>query len=115
MFNSVPVPGLLENPVWWLVALFTLVLIVKLVFDLAHMFAPSWVPEAPLVTLHKVTYAIAEPPLRMMRKGVPPIRIGRNEPNEGRDVMRLDVAYIILMLTCSILLQVLITRPLVQF
>lgn len=55
---------------------FFLVLLARLVFDYVFMFARSWRPAGPIVILLELIYSVTDPPLKALRRVIPPLRIG---------------------------------------
>lgn len=53
-----------------------LLLITRLVVDWIQMFAHSWVPRGPAVVALEVVYSATDPPIRLIRRFVPPLRVG---------------------------------------
>ena len=82
----------------YIVLLFVFVaLIVRLVFDWVQMFAREWRPRgAALVTAHAV-YSISDPPLRVLRRLVPPLRLGG---------ITLDLGFLILFIAVSVAMMI---------
>ena len=56
--------------------LFLILLITRLVLDYVQMFARSWRPRGPMLVVAEVIYTITDPPLRALRKVIPPLKIG---------------------------------------
>ncbi|MGV8976441.1 MAG: YggT family protein [Cellulomonas sp.] len=77
---------------------FFLVLLVRLVLDWVQYFVRDWRPTGPVLVVAEATYTVTDPPLRFLRRLLPPLAIGN---------VRLDVAFLVLMVACSILLSVL--------
>lgn len=65
--------GLIEAILW----LFTGFLIARLVIEWVQMFARSWTPRGPLLVLVELIFTITDPPIRFVRRFVPPLRIGQ--------------------------------------
>ncbi|GAB3687707.1 YggT family protein [Angustibacter aerolatus] len=82
----------------WIVLIFFLLLIGRLVLDWVQMLAREWRPRGPLLVVAEVVYSVTDPPLRAIRKVVPPLRIGQ---------IQLDLAFFILFLVVVLLRQVL--------
>ncbi|GMA85406.1 hypothetical protein GCM10025868_06560 [Angustibacter aerolatus] len=61
----------------WIVLIFFLLLIGRLVLDWVQMLAREWRPRGPLLVVAEVVYSVTDPPLRAIRKVVPPLRIGQ--------------------------------------
>jgi YggT family protein len=51
-------------------------LLARLVFDYVFMFARSWRPRGPMVVLLEVIYSATDPPLKALRRVLPPLRMG---------------------------------------
>lgn len=77
---------------------FFLLLLVRLVLDWVQFFVRDWRPTGPVLVVAEATYTVTDPPLRFLRRLLPPLAIGN---------VRLDVAFLVLMLACSLLLSVL--------
>jgi len=80
-----------------LLLLFMLCLIVRLVFDWVQFFARDWRPRGVVLLLAEAVYTVTDPPLRALRKVIPPLTLGS---------VRLDLAFLILFLGTSILWNV---------
>ena len=59
-----------------LLYLFLLFLIGRLVFDYVRQFARSWRPTGVVLVLAEVTYTVTEPPLKLLRRFIPNVRLG---------------------------------------
>ena len=67
--------------------LFLVLLIARLVLDYIQMFARSWRPSGPLLVLAEVVYTVTDPPLKALRRVIPPLRIGQ---------VSLDLSFLVL-------------------
>jgi YggT family protein len=56
--------------------LFLLFLIGRLVLDYVRQFARSWRPTGVVLVLAEVTYTVTEPPLKLLRRFIPNVRLG---------------------------------------
>lgn len=74
--------------------LFILLLIVRFVMDWVQMFARSWTPKGPALVLLEVVYSVTDPPIKAIRRLLPPIRIGG---------MALDLSPMIVLIICYLL------------
>ena len=68
-----PVGQIIQLILW----LFLVLLIARLVFDYIQMFARSWRPSGPLLVVAELIYTVTDPPLRALRRVIPPLRIGQ--------------------------------------
>ncbi len=76
---------------------FWLFLLARLVFDLVQAFSRGWTPRGPLLILLEFIYSVTDPPLRLLRRVIPPLRIGQ---------ISFDLAFLILLLGTNILISV---------
>ena len=72
-------------------------LLARLVFDLVQAFSRNWTPRGPLLVLLELIYTVTDPPLRLLRRVIPPLRIGQ---------VSFDLAFLILLLGTNILISV---------
>jgi YggT family protein len=56
--------------------LFFILLMIRLVVDWVQMFARSWRPTGPVLVVLEVVYTITDPPILFVRRFVPPLRLG---------------------------------------
>jgi len=70
---------------------FFLVMWVRLVFDWIRALQPDWRPRGPALVVAEAAYWITDPPLRVVRKVIPPIRIGG---------ARVEFSWSVVMLVC---------------
>ena len=80
------------------VKLYCLVLIGRLVVELVMMFARTWRPRGWVAVPIGIGYAITDPPVRLARRLIPPLRLGG---------VSLDVAFAVVLLASSLLASVL--------
>ena len=73
--------------VYFALWIFFLLLIGRLVLDYIQMFARSWRPRGPLLVVAEVVYTITDPPLKALRRVIPPLRIGQ---------INLDLSFLVL-------------------
>ena len=69
-------------------------LIGRLIFDWVFMFARSWRPSGPVVVLLEIIYSITDPPLKALRRVIPPLRLGN---------FSLDLGFLVLIIGVQIL------------
>ncbi|MGH3320211.1 MAG: YggT family protein [Streptosporangiaceae bacterium] len=76
---------------------FLLLLVARLVFEYVQMFARSWRPRGVILVLAEATYTITDPPLKLLRRFIPPLRLGS---------VAIDLSFIVLFIVVWILIQV---------
>jgi YggT family protein len=84
--------------------LFIVFLWIRFVFDWVQVFARSWSPKGVLLVGLEVVYSVTDPPIKALRRVIPPLRIG-NCALDLSFILVLVVAYILLSLTDSLLIQ----------
>lgn len=78
--------------------LFFIVLLGRLVLDWVQVFARDWRPRGAVLVVAEGIYTVTDPPLKFLRRLIPPLRLGS---------VRLDLAFLVLILVVSLLLSVL--------
>jgi YggT family protein len=53
-----------------------ILLIARIVLDWVQMLARSWQPRGAVLVLCEVIYTVTDPPLRAIRRVLPPLRLG---------------------------------------
>lgn len=77
--------------------IFLLFLIGRLVLEILQSFARQWRPTGVVLVIAEAVYTVTDPPLRLLRKVLRPVRIG---------TMMLDIAFLGLWLAVIILMRV---------
>ena len=85
--------SLIEGLLWFFIAL----LWIRFVVDWVQIFARSWTPRGVLLVALEVVYSITDPPIKALRRVIPPLRIGS---------ISLDLSFLIVMIGAYVLLQV---------
>ena len=67
--------------------LYLLVLLARIVVDWVQVLARDYRPRGPMLVLFEVVYTLTDPPLRALRRVIPPLRIGQvvNQAGLARD------------------------------
>jgi YggT family protein len=82
----------------FVVLVFFVFLIGRLVLDWIQAFARDWRPRGVVLVVAEAIYTVTDPPLKALRKVVPPLRIGQ---------IAIDLAFMILFIVTLLLLQLL--------
>lgn len=88
-----PVASVIVNVLW----LYLLVLIARLVLDIVRMLARDWQPKGFVLIVAETIYTLTDPPLNLLRKVIPPIRLG---------AVSLDIAFLVLFIGIQVLIAV---------
>ncbi|KIF74059.1 membrane protein [Streptomyces sp. 150FB] len=81
----------------YVLVVFLVVLIIRLVMNYVFQFARSWQPGKAMMVVLEGTYTVTDPPLKLLRRVIPPLRLGG---------VALDLSFFILMIIVYILLQI---------
>ena len=84
-----PVGQLIQTVLW----LYFVVLIIRLVLDYVQMFARSWRPHGVVLVLAEAVYTVTDPPLRALRRVIPPLTLGS---------IRLDLSFLVLVVLIQV-------------
>ena len=69
----------------------------RFLFDWIQALNRSWRPQGAVVIAAEVSYTITDPPIRAVRRVIPPIRLG---------AIQLDLAWTIVMIVLFILMSI---------
>jgi len=83
----------LHGLLWAFIAL----LWVRFIVDWVQVFARSWSPSGVLLVLLEVVYSVTDPPIKALRRVIPPLRLGQ---------VALDLSFIIVLIGAYLLLNV---------
>jgi YggT family protein len=90
--------GVVISVLVFVVYLFFAALICRLVLDWIQVLAKEWRPSGPVLVLAEGIYTVTDPPLKFLRRLIPPLSLG---------TIRLDLAFLVLMLAVSLTLSLL--------
>lgn len=80
-----------------LLYLFWICLIGRIIVEFIRSFARDWQPKGFLVILLELLFTVTDPPVKLLRRLIPPIRLGQ---------VRLDLSIMLLMLIVFVLIEV---------
>jgi YggT family protein len=72
-------------------------LILRLIIDYVMMFARNFRPSGMLAAALELAYTVTDPPLRALRRIIPPLRLGN---------FSLDLSFIVLFISAYVLIDV---------
>ena len=75
---------------------FIALLWVRFVFDWVQVFARSWSPSGPLLVLLEFVYSVTDPPIKALRRVIPPLRLGS---------VAIDVSFFLVLVGAFLLLR----------
>jgi YggT family protein len=80
--------------IYWALFFFIALMWIRFVVDWVQIFARSWTPTGFLLVVLEVVYSATDPPIKALRRVVPPLRIG---------TISIDLSFIIVMITAYLL------------
>ena len=83
-----------------LLNVFLALMLIRLVVDWVQVFARSWAPKGPVLFVLEIVYSATDPPIKFVRRFVPPLRLG---------AVMLDTSFL-LVLVVVYLLRILVVR-----
>lgn len=81
----------------YLIMLYLGVMLARMVLSWVPIFVPDFRPKGVVLVIAEAVYTLTDPPLKALRKVIPPVRIGNG---------MLDVAFMVLWLLLLVLQQV---------
>jgi len=81
-----------------IVWLYLIVVFGRLALDWIRVFARDWRPRGVMLVIAEAVYSLTDPPLKALRKVIPPVRIG---------AVALDLSFLVLVLGLYVLLAIL--------
>lgn len=89
---------IISQTVGLLLFLYLVVLIGRLIFDWVQVFSRDFRPTGVVLVLAEVIYSLTDPPLRALRRVIPPLRLGG---------VAIDLAFLVLIISVSLLQSIL--------
>lgn len=77
--------------------IYIVILLARLVLEYIPMFNREWRPRGVTLVLAEIVYTVTDPPIKLIRRVIPPLRIGG---------IAIDFGFAIVMFACFILLSV---------
>jgi YggT family protein len=90
--------GALRSLPGLVVLLFFIMLIGRLVLDWIQVFARDWRPQGPVLVVAEAIYTVTDPPLKALRKVIPPLRLGQ---------VQIDLAFTVLFVLTVLVMRLL--------
>ena len=87
---------ILKTVLYFLLWAYLLFLICRLIISWIQAFSRSWHPRGVLLVVAEAVYTATDPPLRLLRRYIPSLRIG---------TVALDLSFMVLFLVILVLLQ----------
>ncbi len=88
---------LISNVLLFVLTVFLIAMWARFILDWVRLLARRWRPRGVALVLAEASYTVTDPPIRLVRRVVPPLRIGG---------AALDFAWSIVLIACLILMAV---------
>jgi YggT family protein len=88
---------LLKVVLTYLLAIYLVILIGRMIIGWVQVFARSWRPTGVVLVLAEGIFTATDPPLKFLRRYIPPLRLG---------TVAMDLSYMVLFIVVLLLLEV---------
>jgi len=93
--------NILKTVLTYVLWLYLLLLIGRLIISWIQAFSRDWHPTGVILVIAEVMYTATDPPLRLLRRYIPTVRLG---------TVALDLSFMVLFLVILILLDAVVPR-----
>ena len=87
----------LREVLTYVLTIYLVVLIGRMIFSWVQAFARDWHPSGILLVIAESIFTITDPPLKLLRRFIPTVRLG---------MVALDLSFMVLFIVVLILLEV---------
>jgi YggT family protein len=95
------VMNILKIVLTYVLSLYLVVLIGRMIISWIQAFARSWYPHGLVLVVAETLFTLTDPPLKFLRRYIPTFRLG---------TVAMDLSYMVLFIVVLILLQVAVPR-----
>jgi YggT family protein len=81
----------------YVLTIYLVILIARMIFGWVQVFARDWRPHGVLLVLAEAIFTVTDPPLKFLRRFIPPLRLG---------MVAMDLSFMVLFIVVLILLEV---------
>jgi YggT family protein len=83
----------------YLLTIYLVVLIGRMIFGWIQVFARQWRPSGIVLVVAEGIFTVTDPPLKFLRRFIPPLRLG---------MVAMDLSFMVLFIVILILLEVVV-------
>ena len=87
----------LREVLTYVLTIYLVVLIARMIFGWIQVFARDWRPTGIVLVLAEAIFTVTDPPLKFLRRFIPPLRLG---------MVAMDLSFMVLFIVVLILLEV---------
>ena len=81
----------------YVLTIYLVILIGRMIFGWVQVFARDWRPTGIMLVLAEAIFTVTDPPLKFLRRFIPPLRLG---------MVAMDLSFMVLFIVVLILLEV---------
>jgi YggT family protein len=87
----------LREVLTYVLTIYLVILIGRMIFGWVQVFARDWRPTGFVLVLAEAIFTVTDPPLKFLRRFIPPLRLG---------MVAMDLSFMVLFIVVLILLEV---------
>ena len=91
----------LREVLTYVLTIYLVILIGRMIFGWVQVFARDWRPTGILLVVAEAIFTVTDPPLKFLRRFIPPLRLG---------MVAMDLSFMVLFIVVLILLEVVVPR-----
>ena len=91
----------LREVLTYVLTIYLVILVGRMIFGWVQVFARDWRPTGILLVLAEAIFTVTDPPLKFLRRFIPPLRLG---------MVAMDLSFMVLFIVILILLEVVVPR-----
>jgi YggT family protein len=92
---------ILREVLTYVLTIYLVILIGRMIVGWIQVFARDWRPTGVLLVLAESIFTVTDPPLKFLRRFIPPLRLG---------AVAMDLSFMVLFIVILILLEVAVPR-----
>ena len=89
----------LREVLTYVLTIYLVILVGRMIFGWVQVFARDWRPSGILLVIAESIFTITDPPLKFLRRFIPPLRLG---------MVAMDLSFMVLFIVVLILLEVVV-------
>jgi len=94
--SSLLAVSVVGNIVYTVAWIFFVLLITRLVFEYVFMFARDYTPTGLVLVIVEAVYTVTDPPLKLLRRFIPPLRLGG---------VSIDLSFLVLIILVNLVIR----------
>ncbi|MGD0602136.1 MAG: YggT family protein [Streptosporangiaceae bacterium] len=91
----------LREVLYYVLTIYLVVLIGRMIFGWVQVFAREWRPSGILLVVAEGIFTVTDPPLKFLRRFIPTLRLG---------MVAMDLSFMVLFIVVLILLEVVVPK-----